>query len=73
MKLNPFKLERYFAEHEFSAPYLMCSSDCESLELRELLALEPNAQKQLESLGLDTQYRKAIHSSGKLFPDCMRM
>jgi hypothetical protein len=23
MKLNPFKLERYFAEHEFSAPYLM--------------------------------------------------
>jgi aspartate/methionine/tyrosine aminotransferase len=67
MKLNPFKLERYFAEHEFSAPYLMCSSDCESLELRELLALEPNAQKQLESLWLgytvsqgDPQLRQAI-------------
>lgn len=40
---QPFRLERYFAEHEFSARYLLCSSDCETVETRELLALEPGA------------------------------
>ena len=43
MKPAPFRLERYFAAHEFSAPYLLCSSDCESVDIRELLALEPQA------------------------------
>lgn len=38
MQLEPFRLERYFARHEFSAPYLLCASDCESMELRDLLA-----------------------------------
>ena len=38
MKLEAFKLERYFARHEFSTPYLLCSSDCESMDLGELLA-----------------------------------
>lgn len=52
MKLNPFKLERYFARHEFSAPYLLCSSDCESMRLRDLLALEPDATERFESLWL---------------------
>jgi hypothetical protein len=52
MRLEPFKLERYFAKHKFSAPYLLCSSDCESMELRDLLALEPNATKQFSSLWL---------------------
>lgn len=52
MRLNPFKLERYFAEHEFSAPLLLCSSDCESMSLKDLLALEPGASEQFESLWL---------------------
>ena len=39
MKILPFKLERYFAKHEFSAPYLMSGSDCEPLDLKELLSL----------------------------------
>jgi len=38
MQIKPFKLERYFAAHEFSAPYLLSASDCESLTLQELLA-----------------------------------
>lgn len=38
MKIKQFKLERYFAKHEFSVPYLMCCSDCEPLSLRELLS-----------------------------------
>jgi aspartate/methionine/tyrosine aminotransferase len=36
---GPFKLERYFAEHEFGATHLLSSSDCESFGLGELLGL----------------------------------
>jgi aspartate/methionine/tyrosine aminotransferase len=39
LPLKPFQLERYFAQYEFSAPYLLSPSDCESLRLDELLAL----------------------------------
>ncbi len=39
MHIQPFKLERYFAEYEFSVKYLLSASDCESLSLSELLAL----------------------------------
>ncbi|MFO7645288.1 MAG: aminotransferase class I/II-fold pyridoxal phosphate-dependent enzyme [Desulfosarcina sp.] len=52
MKLEPFRLERYFARHEFSAAYLLCASDCESMELGDLLALEPQAQERFLSLRL---------------------
>jgi len=47
MQINPFKLERYFAKYEFSARYLLCSSDCESLSVGELLALEPGSEEAL--------------------------
>ncbi len=50
--LPPFRLERYFAKHEFSAPYLLCSSDCESMALQDLLAFEPGAQEQFLGLRL---------------------
>jgi len=39
VKIHPFKLERYFAQHEFTVPYLFSSSDCEALTLQELLSL----------------------------------
>ena len=52
MKIEPFRLERYFARHEFSAPYLLCSSDCESLSIGDLLALEPGAREGMETLWL---------------------
>lgn len=38
MKIQSFKLEKYLARYEFSAPYLMCCSDCEPLTLKELLS-----------------------------------
>ena len=41
MKPSPFKLERFFAKYEFSAPYLLCSSDPEPLLIEELLNFEP--------------------------------
>jgi len=37
MQLEPFVLERFFAKHEFSAKYLLSSSDCEALTMEELL------------------------------------
>ena len=52
MRIQPFKLERFFARHEFSAPYLLCCSDCESLSVRDLLALEPGAAEALAGLWL---------------------
>lgn len=39
MPLRTFKIERYFAEHEFTAQHLLSASDCESVTLPELLAL----------------------------------
>ena len=44
MSLNPFKLERFFAQYEFTTKYLMCSSDPESWHTQEILALEPDAE-----------------------------
>lgn len=52
MKPEPFRLERYFAKHEFKAPYLMCCSDCESFSIEELLNLEPDANERFLSLWL---------------------
>jgi aspartate/methionine/tyrosine aminotransferase len=40
MNLPPFKLERFFAKYEFTTEYLLCSSDCESMSIAELLALD---------------------------------
>jgi aspartate/methionine/tyrosine aminotransferase len=37
LKIKPFHTERFFALHEFNAPYLLCASDCESLTIDELL------------------------------------
>ncbi len=48
MKIKPFHTERFFAAHEFTAPYILCASDCESLSVDELLQL---ARTSWESLG----------------------
>lgn len=38
MRPEPFRLERFFAQHEFTAPYLLCSSDCQTITVKELMA-----------------------------------
>ncbi|MEE4602117.1 MAG: aminotransferase class I/II-fold pyridoxal phosphate-dependent enzyme [Desulfobacteraceae bacterium] len=43
MQIPAFKLERYFARYEFNIEHLLCASDCESLAIQDLLALEPDA------------------------------
>lgn len=50
--LEPFRLERYFAEHEFSVPIHLCASDCESVSVADLLALETGAEEALGELRL---------------------
>jgi aspartate/methionine/tyrosine aminotransferase len=50
--LPDFKLERFFAKYEFTAQYLLCSSDCESWSVQEILALEPDASEKFSELWL---------------------
>lgn len=62
----PFKLERYFAQYEFKARYLLSASDCESLSLAELLELSDPATRRLwEALSLgytETQGHPALRA-----------
>jgi len=51
-QLNEFKLERYFAHHEFTAPHLLCCSDCESWAIKDLLAIEPGSEEEFYHLSL---------------------
>jgi aspartate/methionine/tyrosine aminotransferase len=39
MQIMPFKLERFFGLYEFSVKYLLSSSDCEALNLAEMLEM----------------------------------
>ncbi len=52
MKLPPFKLERFFAKYEFNTDYLLCSSDCESMSIAELLRLEEGAAETYQQVWL---------------------
>lgn len=52
MKIPDFRLERYFAEYEFNAPYLMCCSDCESYSAAQLFEMEPDLKENFSNLWL---------------------
>jgi aspartate/methionine/tyrosine aminotransferase len=53
MSIRPFALERYFAEHEFTAELLLCSSDVEAYGMAELLAMADEETRGLwDGLGL---------------------
>jgi aspartate/methionine/tyrosine aminotransferase len=53
MFTTPFALERFFARHEFSARYLLSTSDCEGLAMADLLAdAEPKLQERWGGLRL---------------------
>jgi aspartate/methionine/tyrosine aminotransferase len=43
MQITPFRIEEYMGKYEFSAKYLLSSSDAESQTIEELLSLEPGA------------------------------
>ena len=52
MNILPFGTERFFARHEFSAPHLLCCSDCETLSVGELLELAGLGPEALTGLRL---------------------
>lgn len=45
MKIDDFKLEVFFGKYEFTAPYLLTQSDCESMTIDTLLSLETGAKE----------------------------
>jgi DNA-binding transcriptional MocR family regulator len=47
VKIAPFRIEQYYSLHEFTAPYMLSSSDAESVSVADLLALEPDAAERL--------------------------
>lgn len=47
MQLKPFRIEQYFGKYEFTAKYLLSSSDAESRTIQELPDLEPGAHERL--------------------------
>lgn len=49
MQIAPFRIEQYFALHEFTAPHLLSSSDAECVSIADILALEPDAADRLYS------------------------
>jgi aspartate/methionine/tyrosine aminotransferase len=45
MQIQPFRIEQYFGKYEFTAKYLLSSSDAESRPVQDLLDFEPGAQE----------------------------
>ncbi len=49
MKLKPFRIEHFYAKYEFTAQFMLSSSDAQSRTIAELLALEPDAKERFEA------------------------
>jgi aspartate/methionine/tyrosine aminotransferase len=66
MPISPFKLERFYALHEFNSRIMLSSSDCESLSMSELLTMAaPESKDMWETLRLgytETQGNPALRS-----------
>ena len=58
MKIPAFALERYFAQHEFTARYLLSCSDCEALSMSELIGMADAQCKDLWE-NLDLHYTES--------------
>ena len=52
MRLPPFRIERWYERFEFTTELMLSSSDCETISVGELLALEPDAGERLLALRL---------------------
>ena len=52
MRIEPFAIERFYERWEFRAELMLSSSDCETIAVADLLALEPDAEERLHGLRL---------------------
>ena len=48
MKIAPFSTEHFYAQYEFTTPYQLCNSDCETISVEELMKI---AEVPLEQFG----------------------
>ena len=61
MRLDPFQLERYFGQYEFSVPFPLAASDCDGSPLSEVLELADAPTRELwDALRWATPRRRAI-------------
>jgi len=70
MPIEPFHLERYFADFEFETPILLGASDCETMSVGDLFDLDPSARGRFEEMRLgythsrgDAELRAAVADS----------
>ncbi|MCA9873838.1 MAG: aminotransferase class I/II-fold pyridoxal phosphate-dependent enzyme [Anaerolineales bacterium] len=72
MQIAPFTIEQFFAVYEFTTPYLLCSSDCESMTVGELLEMAERPSTSLSDLHLgytETQGSPALRAQvAALYP-----
>jgi aspartate/methionine/tyrosine aminotransferase len=52
VRIEPFAIERFYERWEFRAELMLSSSDCETIAVADLLALEPDAGERLHGLRL---------------------
>ena len=52
MNIAPFATEQFYAKYEFSTPYHLCTSDCESVSVDELLDMADMSLAQFGGLTL---------------------
>ena len=52
MQIAPFGTEHFFARYEFTTPYQLCNSDCETLTVHDLLTLAGVSPDELGELSL---------------------
>ena len=52
MEIAPFRTEHFFAQYEFTTPYQLCNSDCETTTVEELLKMAHTSMEELGRLSL---------------------
>ena len=65
MKIEPFRLERFYSRFEFTTQYLLCSSDCEAMHIHDLLSMEEGAHDKFMKHGWVIQKPREVTSCGK--------
>jgi len=66
VEIAPFLTEHFFARYEFSTPYQLCNSDCETVTVGELLEMAGVAPAALRELALgytETQGSPAVREA----------
>ena len=52
MEISSFATEHFFAQYEFTTPYQLCNSDCETVTIEELLKMADVSMEQFGHLSL---------------------